>query len=69
MAPVLVATIWYKFPSVNAVVSPTHTSSVPLIVPGTGFTVTTAVTIQPVPNVGEVVKAMGKTKVLVKVSA
>ena len=38
-------------PSVNAVVSPTHTSKVPLIAPGNGFTVTVAVTIQPEPNV------------------
>ena len=38
-------------PSVNVVVKPTHTVIVPVITPGNGFTVTTAVMIQPVPIV------------------
>ena len=37
--------------SVNAVVKPAHTDNVPVIPTGTGFTVTTAVVIQPVPIV------------------
>jgi hypothetical protein len=37
--------------SVRGVVSPTHTWRLPFITPGSGFTVTVAVTIQPVPSV------------------
>ena len=37
--------------SVNCVVSPAHTVIVPVIAVGNGFTVTTAVMIQPVPTV------------------
>jgi hypothetical protein len=42
-------------PSLNVVVKPTQTDAIPVIAAGTGFTVTTAVCLQPVDNVQVIV--------------